>query len=182
MSDGAGQIYEWLLVLRCQGGDETALRELIERYSPGLRLFLAKIGDRRSSADDLLQETWFDAYRKINRLENPDAFVAWLYRIARDKAFREMRRRPMPGQAPNEYCPEQIAGPEEDFTAEEAEQVRLALDELPIDQREMLILRFVESMSYQQIAEVIGCPLGTVRSRLFYAKQSLRAKLEPNLD
>ena len=181
MSDGAGQIYERLLVLRCQGGDETALRELIERYSPGLRLFLAKICDRRSSADDLLQETWVDVYQKINRLENPDAFVAWLYRIARDKAFREMRRRPMPSQESDEGCTEQLAEPEEDFTAEEAEQVRLALDELPIDQREMLILRFVESMSYQQIAEVIGCPLGTVRSRLFYAKQALRAKLEPNL-
>ena len=75
-----------------------------------------------------------------------------------------------------------MAGPEEEFTAEEAEQVRLALDKLPIDQREMLILRFVESMSYQQIAQVMGCPLGTVRSRLFYAKQALRAKLEPNFD
>lgn len=182
MSDGAGQVYERLLVLRCQGGDESALRELIERYSPGLRLFLAKTCDRRSSADDLLQETWFDVYRKINRLENPEAFVAWLYRIARDKAFREMRRRPMPSLVPDEHSPEQVAEPEEDFTAEEAEQVRLALDELPVDQREMLILRFVESMSYQQIAEVIGCPLGTVRSRLFYAKQALRAKLEPNLD
>ena len=107
--------------------------------------------------------------------------MAWLYRIARDKAFREMRRRPMPSQESDEGCTEQLAEPEEDFTAEEAEQVRLALDELPIDQREMLILRFVESMSYQQIAEVIGCPLGTVRSRLFYAKQALRAKLEPNL-
>jgi len=137
--------------------------------------------NRRSSADDLLQETWVDVYQKINRLENPDAFVAWLYRIARDKAFREMRRRPMPSQESDEGCTEQLAEPEEDFTAEEAEQVRLALDELPIDQREMLILRFVESMSYQQIAEVIGCPLGTVRSRLFYAKQALRAKLEPNL-
>jgi RNA polymerase sigma-70 factor (ECF subfamily) len=182
VSDGAGQIYERLLVLRCQGGDESALRELIERYSPGLRLFLAKIGDRRSSADDLLQETWFDAYRKINRLENPNAFVAWLYRVARDKAFREMRRRPIPTPVSDERCTEQMAGPEEEFTAEEAEQVRLALDELPIDQREMLILRFVESMSYQQIAQVIGCPLGTVRSRLFYAKQALRTKLEPNFD
>jgi len=182
VSDGAGQIYERLLVLRCQGGDESALRELIERYSPGLRLFLAKICDRRSSADDLLQETWVDVYQKINRLENPAAFVAWLYRIARDKAFREMRRRPIPSQESDERCPDQIAEPEEDFTPEEAEQVRLALYELPIDQREMLILRFVESMSYQQIGEVIGCPLGTVRSRLFYAKQALRAKLEPKLD
>lgn len=164
-----------------------ALRELIERYSPGLRLFLAKICDRRSSADDLLQETWVDVYQKINRLQNPAAFVAWLYRIARDKAFREMRRRPIPSQESDERCPDQIAEPEEDFTAEEAEQVRLALDELPVDQREMLILRFVESMSYQQIAEVVGCPLGTVRSRLFFmpsrpcAQSSNRISVERNI-
>src|ERR1700722_19159172 len=92
MKDGATQLYERLLVLRCQAGDEAALGELIARHSPGLRFFLRRMTGQAETADDLLQETWTDVYRKINRLQRPDAFSAWIYRIARDKAYREMRR------------------------------------------------------------------------------------------
>jgi len=84
-------LYDRLLILRCQAGDHAALAELIARYSPGLRFFLRNLADQPSAADDLLQETWFDVYRKINHLQNPDAFAAWLYRIARDKAYRHRR-------------------------------------------------------------------------------------------
>jgi len=178
MNDAAGRLYERLLVLRCQSGDEAALGELIARYSPGLRFYLRKMAGPTTSADDLLQETWFDVYRKINGLERPEAFAAWLYRIARDKAYRQLRRRPEPGQLPEENPPEPIAAADEIFTAEEARSVRAALDELPDEQREVLTLRFIEEMSYEQIAEVIGRPVGTVRSRIHYAKAALRAKLE----
>jgi len=177
VNDAAAKVYERLLILRCQTGDEAALAELIARYSPGLRLFLTKITGQHASADDLLQETWFDAYRKINRLEQPDAFSTWLYRIARDKAYRELRRRPSPS-APTEVNWADIAADEATFTPDEAQSIRAALDELPLEQREVLVLRFIEDMTYEQIAAVIARPLGTVRSRIHYAKLALRAKLE----
>ena len=176
MKDPAGQLYERMLILRCQAGDEAALGELIAQYSPGLRLFLKKLIGQAATADDLLQETWFDVYRKINALENPGAFPAWIYRIGRDKAYRVLRRRPEPIAPADEHWADAIQADEEPFTREEAEQVRAALDQLPIEQREVLLLRFVEDMSYEQIAEVIARPVGTVRSRIHYAKLTMRAQ------
>jgi RNA polymerase sigma-70 factor (ECF subfamily) len=177
VKDAAALVYERLLILRCQGGDEIALGELIARYSPGLRMFLAKMTSP-AAADDLLQETWFDAYRKINRLQRPEAFAAWIYRIARDKAYRQMRRRPQPPTLVEENLAESDQDDDEGFSAEDAQIVRAALDELPGEQREVLMLRFIEEMSYEQIAEVIERPVGTVRSRIHYAKVALRTKLE----
>jgi len=178
VKDTATQIYERLLILRCQAGDESALAELISRYSPGLRFFLGKMIGQADTADDLLQETWIDVYRKINRLQRPEAFTVWLYRIARDKAYGELRRPTSPRASLDENLAESIAAEEESFTAEEAASVRAALDELPVEQRDVLVLRFMEEMSYEQIAEVIARPVGTVRSRIYYAKLALRAKLE----
>ena len=177
MNDTADKVYDRLLLLRCQTGDADALTELIARYSPGVKLFLAKTASA-DIADDLLQETWIDVYRKIGKLERPEAFTAWLYRIARDKAFQHRRRR-RPTSAFVDHAVEEIPADEADpFTAEDAGRVRVALDTLPVEHREVLLLRFVESMSYEQIAEVVGRPVGTIRSRLYYAKLSLREKLE----
>ena len=177
MKDAARRLYERLLVFRCQAGEEAALEELIARYSPGLRFYLRKmIG--RDAADDLLQDVWFDAYRKINALKDPDACGAWLYRIARDKVYRELRRRPLPLVSMDGDVPERADEEQETFTAQDAQRIRAALDHLPADQREILLLRFIEQMGYEQIAQVISRPLGTVRSRIHYAKAALRARLE----
>lgn len=178
MNDAKQRAYLPLLILRCQTGDEAALRELIERYSPGLRLFLCKITGQESLADDLLQESWFDVYRKINSLRSADSFAAWLYRIARDKAYRHLRRRSLPSESDDGNLAETIAADESGFSFDEAAELRAALDDLPLEQREVLLLRFVEDMSYEQIAQVVGRPVGTVRSRIHYAKHGLRAKLE----
>jgi RNA polymerase sigma-70 factor (ECF subfamily) len=178
VKDAAGQLIERLLILRCQAGDEDALRELITRYSPGLRLFLKKMTAPATTADDLLQETWFDVFRSINALKRPEAFSSWLYRIARNKAYRELRRRPSAAAIAEVNLAELPSIEEQSFTGEEAGYVREALNELPVEQREVLVLRFVEAMSYEQIADVIASPLGTVRSRIHYAKRALREKLK----
>ena len=122
VNDAAGQLYERMLILRCQAGDEAALAELIATYSPRLRLFLRKLIRQDPAADDLLQDTWFDVYRKINALENPQAFAAWLYRIARDKAYRALRRRPEPISPADENWTDSIAAEEPQFTHEDIEQ------------------------------------------------------------
>ena len=88
------------------------------------------------------------------------------------------RRLPGRPASINELQQDPITTEEISFSADEAEAVRAALDQLPAEQRDVLVLRFMEEMSYEQIAEVIGCPIGTVRSRIHYAKLSLRAKLE----
>ncbi len=178
MSDPADRLYERLLVLRCQAGDEAAFAELVGRYSPKLRYFLRKLlGDY--AAEDALQETWLDVIRSIARLSDTGAFPAWIYRIARDRASRRLRRStPTVLSLEGNNPPVESSDPEPLLSAERAEAVHAALDRLSAEHREALVLRFLEGMSYEDLARVIGCPTGTVRSRLFYAKCALRQALE----
>jgi RNA polymerase sigma-70 factor (ECF subfamily) len=177
MTDTAEELFERLLVLRCQAGDEAAFTELVGRYQPRLRYYLRKMLAGTDRADDAYQDVWFDVFRAVPRLANPGAFRAWLYRIARDRALRELRRRRPPHQPLDEAeLPDDADG--EEFTAEDVAHVHAALDTLAPEHREAVVLRYVEGMSYDEIARVAGCQLGTVRSRLHYAKRALRRVLE----
>jgi RNA polymerase sigma-70 factor (ECF subfamily) len=179
LGDTAEQIYERILICRCQGGDEAALRELVAKYSPGLRFYLRKLTRNEHAADDLLQETWWDAYRKLAALQNRAAFGAWVYRIARDKAYRLLRRRPRETLETDGRLPDVVSADEAEFSAEDVDRVRRALDELQPEHREVIVLWFVEQMTYERIAAVIDRPVGTVRSRIHYAKLKLRELLTP---
>ena len=178
MTDPAEQLYERLLVLRCQAGDEEAFAELVGRYGPRLRYYVRKLLGEVSSAEDVLQEVWLDVWRGLPRLAAPGALTAWLYRVARDRTFRALRRR-RPEARPLEegHLANGEAG-EEEFGPEDAARIHAALDGLAAEHREVLVLRFLEGMAYEDIARVLGCPLGTVRSRIHYAKRALRRALE----
>src|SRR5947207_15758661 len=97
MNEPAEQLYERLLVVRCQTGDEEAYRELVGRFSPRLRYFLRKLLPHADRAEDLLQEVWIDVFRQLPGLQEDAAFIPWIYRIARGKAALELRRN---GRAP----------------------------------------------------------------------------------
>lgn len=176
MTDPSQQLYEQLLVVRCQTGDEAAFTELVRSFSPRLRYFLQNAASERAEADDLLQEVWAAAFRCLPRLNDPAAFPAWIYRIARDRAAGEWRRARLVQQPLTEGDGEYP--PSDDFPAEAAEHIHAGLAALPPEQREVLVLRFMEEMSYEEIATVTRCQLGTVRSRLHYAKRALRQILE----
>jgi RNA polymerase sigma-70 factor (ECF subfamily) len=177
MNDIADRVYGQVLVVRCQAGDRAAFEELVASYQPRLRYFLRKMLPDAHRADDVLQDVWLDVFRGVGRLAHPGAFPSWLYRIARNRAFRELRGRPPPRPLDDIDPPEETAG-EDDFSAEDAEEVHAALGRLGPEQREVLLLRFMEEMSYDDIARVTGCPVGTVRSRLHHAKRALRGALE----
>jgi RNA polymerase sigma-70 factor (ECF subfamily) len=177
MNDSADQIYERVLVVRGQAGDDAALAELIERYQPRLQYYLRKMLAGSSAAEDAAQDVWYDVVRALPRLANPGAFRAWLYRIARDRAWRILRRR-SPPRVPIDEIEVAANGTADDFTAEDVARVHAALDQLAPEHREVVVLRFVEDMNYDEIARVAGCPLGTVRSRLHHAKRALRRALE----
>jgi RNA polymerase sigma-70 factor (ECF subfamily) len=178
MTDAAERLYERLLVLRCQTGDGNAFTELVERYDRRLRYYLRKMLQETDRLDDLAQETWLDVFRSLPRLLEPGAFGAWFYRLARDRAYRELRKRSMPCRPLGEAELAVTNGAPDDFSAEDAARVHRALDDLEPEHREALVLRFLEEMSYEDIARVTACPLGTVRSRLHYAKRALRRALE----
>jgi RNA polymerase sigma-70 factor (ECF subfamily) len=177
MSDEAERLYERLLVLRCQTGDDDAYRELVGRFGPRLRYFLRKLVGRVDRADDLAQEVWIDVLRQLPRLKDAGAFSTWLYRIAHGKAMLEGRRN---GRAPATIPDvEWIADKEEaGFSADDAARIHAALDRLEPPHREVLVLRFLEEMSYDEIGEIVDCPVGTVRSRIHYAKVALERLLK----
>ena len=177
MSDQNERLYDRLLVIRCQAGDEDAYRELISRYAPRLRYFLKKQSSSGVCVDDLLQEVWLDAFRQLSRLTDVGAFTAWIYRIARGKLALEARRN---GQTPTTTQGlETVIAPDDErtFSPEDAKRVHAMLDRLSSEHREVLLLRFLEELSYDEIGQVLGCPVGTVRSRIHYAKQALARML-----
>ncbi|MFT3785345.1 MAG: sigma-70 family RNA polymerase sigma factor [Tepidisphaeraceae bacterium] len=169
-------IYERLLVLRCQTGDASAFSELLSRYDGRIRGFLGRLLNGTGAVDDVAQDIWLDVFRTVGGLRDAGAFRAWLYRIARDRAFRLLRRRRTPRPvtvAPDvveQVVDDQDSGP----YADEVLLLQAALVRLPPEQHEVIWLRVVEGFSYEQIARTVGCELGTVRSRLHYAKRALR--------
>jgi RNA polymerase sigma-70 factor (ECF subfamily) len=177
MTDLADRVWRTMLVVRCQTGDTAAFKELMDLYERPVHYFLTKMMDNPQAADDLSQEVWFEVFRGIGRLTDPGAFKAWLYQMARHRALRALRLRVPAPVSPRELEVAVDDG-EESFSVEETERIHAALDELPHDQREVLLLRYIEDMTYEEIARVTHCQLGTVRSRLHYAKRALRRLLE----
>ncbi len=180
MKDPTEQLYLRVLVLRAQAGDEAAFAELAGRYETRLRYYLRKLLGNAHTAEDALQDVWLDVFRGLPRLAEPAAFTAWLYRIARDRACRVLRRAPRDRALDEAEVPDEASA--EDFSVADAEVIHIALDALAAEHREVLVLRFLEEMSYEDIARVAGCELGTVRSRLHYAKRALRRALEARDD
>jgi RNA polymerase sigma-70 factor (ECF subfamily) len=174
MTEAADRLYEQVLVVRCQAGDEAAFVEIVQRYHERLRYYARGLSIDASRVDDVLQEVWLKVFRSLHRLRRPEALTSWLYRITRNAALAEQRRgRDLSGLVPE---PEAVAAvdDEPDFTPQDAARMHACLDRLSPGHREVLVLRFFEELSYEDIADVVGTPLGTVRSRLHHAKRALR--------
>lgn len=178
MIDDADRLYERLLVVRCQAGDESAFAQLVAQYQPRLRYYLRKLLYGVGEADDVLQEVWLDVFRSVARLNDVGAFRSWLYQVARARALKVFRKRRLIFESfeVNELA--EAGQGIESFAAEDAQRVHTALDKLAAAHREVLVLRYIENMSYEEIAGVVDCQVGTVRSRLHYAKRALGIELQ----
>lgn len=170
-------ICQELLVLRCQRGERDALAELVATWERRLFYFLRRLGAEEQDAWDQLQQTWLRVLGGINSLKEPRRLAPWLYRIARNVAIshgqasslhREKLEELQPAEADEDFGPRHF---------EDAEQIHHGLLQLALPHREVLTLYFLESMSVEEIAEVIETPPGTVKSRLYHARRALRAAL-----
>ena len=166
------------IVHRCQDGERTAFEELFEMYQPRLKYYVRRLDSGSANIDDTLQDIWLTVFKKIDKLKDVRSFNVWLYRIARNKVYDRFRRkdRYVPLPEDDEFPVSGSAEPV--FDANDAEKLHIALNKLKPYHREVLTLSFIEQMPYQSIADVVGCSIGTVRSRIFYAKQSLRKEME----
>ena len=165
------------IVHRCKEGERAAFEELFDMYQPRLKYYVRRLDSKGANADDILQDIWLIVFKKIHKLKDVQSFAVWLYRIARNKVYSGFRRKNRFVRLPEEDYP--VSGGDGPvFDADDAEKLHRALNELKPYHREVLTLCFIEQMSYQSIANVIDCSVGTVRSRIFYAKQSLRQEME----
>ena len=177
MTDPTEKSYEQLLLLRCQAGDDAAFTEIVERYSPRLHYYLRKMVGHSASVDDVLQEVWLGVLRGLPKLTDTSAFPAWIYRVARNHSAIAWRKHDQESRIVAEFETRVETEEDSDFDAEDAARVHAALDELAQEHREVLVLRFLEDMSYDDMAQATGCHIGTIRSRLHYAKRALRRAL-----
>jgi RNA polymerase sigma-70 factor, ECF subfamily len=182
MLDKSGQpeqCPEDILVIRCQTRDECAFRELVRRWEPRLYYYLRRLVEDESAIWDVLQNTWLAVFRHLPRLENARKFRSWVYRIAHDQAVNWLKKeRRYVSQADEQIGP--LAEDEESISlpSEDAALIHQALQKLSPQHCEVLTLFYLEGFSAPQIAEIVGLPGGTVKSRLHNARQNLAQALK----
>lgn len=185
---------DWLLVERVQQGDKSAFDILVGKYQHKILKLVGRYVRDPDEAMDVAQEAFIKAYRALGSFRGDSAFYTWLYRIAINTAknyIAAARRRPedypIDLQDPEQYelnaRLSSIDTPEGNALSEEIRRtVNSAIESLPDDLRTAIILREVEGMSYEEIATTMDCPVGTVRSRIFRAREAIDKQLKPLLD
>ena len=183
-----------MLVERVQRGDKSAFDVLVRKYQHKIVKLVTRYVHDSTEALDVAQEAFIKAYRAIHGFRGDSAFYTWLYRIAINTAKNHLvaeGRRPlehgMDLQDPEQYDMQarlrDVDTPERLLLTDEIQRtVEQAIAELPEDLRTAIVLREIEGMSYEQIAETMSCPVGTVRSRIFRAREAIDEKLRPLLD
>ncbi|NQU20402.1 MAG: sigma-70 family RNA polymerase sigma factor [Candidatus Nealsonbacteria bacterium] len=177
------RINDELLVIRVQQGAAEALSQLVQRWQDRLWRLAWRLTDDEQAAWDVLQDVWVVIGRRIGRLADPAAFPAWAYRITSNKSRDWIRRRQRIRRADEAYSGRRREADSDENPAERQHaELRDALADLPGRDRAILSLRYEDDFSTAQIAEILGIPPGTVKSRLYYARQRLRRFLEENND
>ena len=172
------QIADELLVLECQEGSRAAFERLVSRWQERLWRHAYRMTGNDAAAWDAVQETWMAVVRGLRGLQDAAAFPGWAYRICTNRCVdwvrREQQRRSAAEHLGQEARPEAPpAGASDDHDA-----VRQAVARLPEDHRAVVSLHYGEGLGLAEIAEVLAIPEGTVKSRLFHAREQLRERLE----
>jgi RNA polymerase sigma-70 factor (ECF subfamily) len=168
--------YEWL-ALRCQSGERGALEDLIAVMERPLLYYAMSLTGSEDSALDILQEVWIKTFRGIRKLKHPSSLRSWLYSITHGVAVDRIRKNYSREQAETVRLEGFQEAEEPSFADEDAAAIHQALSEIGIKHREVLVLSFLEDLSVAEIATVVGCSEGTVKSRIHYAKRAMREVL-----
>jgi RNA polymerase sigma-70 factor (ECF subfamily) len=187
------------LVQRVQRGDHKAFEMLVVKYRRRIERLIARMVRDTNLVEDIAQETFIRAYKALPNFRGESAFYTWLYRIGVNtakKALMQLKRDPVITEAAlysasqdedeglrldheitDGETPESVLA-----TRQIANTVNMAIEALSEDLRQAITLREIEGLSYEEIAEMMNCPIGTVRSRIFRAREAIAQKLRPLLD
>ena len=182
------------LVERVQQGDKKAFDVLVLKYQHRILKLVARFVRNGDEVQDVTQEAFIKAYRALKNFRGDSAFYTWLYRIAINtaknylvSAKRRATTSAVDAQEAEQYDGadwlREYATPEKELLAEEIKRViHQSITNLPSDLKEAVTLREMEGLSYEEIADVMDCPIGTVRSRIFRAREAIDQQLKPLLD
>jgi RNA polymerase sigma-70 factor (ECF subfamily) len=184
-----------ILVERVQAGDKQAFGLLVTKYQRKLARLISRMVRDSTEMEDIVQESFIRAYRALPSFRNDSAFYTWLYRIGVNTAKNWLMSHGHRAQLTRSMDDDEAKGGEEVellhntetperllMTREIGETVNAAVERLPEELRTAITLREIEGLSYEEIAQVMDCPIGTVRSRIFRARDAISAKLRPLLD
>jgi len=183
------------LVARAQRGDKRAFELLVEKYQRKLARLLSRFIRDPAEVEDVTQEAFIKAYRALPAFRGDSAFYTWLYRIGINTAKNYLMAMGRRAPTSTEVEAEEAEGYEEGeqlrdintpesvaLSNEIARTVNATIERLPEELRTAIQLREIEGMSYEEIAKVMDCPIGTVRSRIFRAREAIAGELKPLLD
>ena len=171
------------LIQKARRGDVEAYNLLVSRWEKRVYNYLLRIVANREDALDLSQDVFLKAYQNLRKLEDPSRFVPWLFRIAHNEAYSMFRRR-KPETDSEDLPPEPVemsigvAGSSV-FPVELTLTVATALGRLTPEQREAVILKIYQGFKFEEMAEILSCPVSTIKSRLYTALDLLKAELAP---
>ena len=181
------------LVIRSQNGDITAFEQLVEGYSEKIINTAYSIVKNREDAYDIAQEVLLKAYKGLKNFDGRSSFSTWIYRITKNTCLDEIRKKnkqrmttvSIAHEDDGEVVEIQIADPDpgpEDilYRKELGQQINKLIDELPEDYRMVVTMREIQDLDYQRIADILGCSLGTVKSRLSRARKIIKEKILAN--
>ena len=188
-----------MLVERTVAGDQKAFGLLVMKYQRRIERLIGRMVRDTNLIEDIAQETFIRAYRALPQFRGEAQFYTWLYRIAVNtakKALVDLKRDPVVSESSlrgGNDDDEETSGMENELTSAEtpetvlaakeiAATVNSAMEALPEELRQAVTLREIEGLSYEEIAEVMDCPIGTVRSRIFRAREAIALRLRPLLD
>ena len=167
------------LIAKARQGDVEAYNLLVSRWEKRIFNYLLRLVSNREDALDISQETFLKAYQNLRKLDDPARFSAWLFRIAHNEAFSLLRRRKPDVELIGEPRPRNTGG--RLLPVELSLAVEGALKRLNEDQREAVLLKVYQGFKFEEMAEILECPVSTVKSRLYTALDLLRTTLAPTV-
>lgn len=177
MNTARERVIDELLVIRCQAGEAESFDLLVRRWQRRLWNYARRLAGSDDLAWEVVQETWLVILRRINTLSDPAWFAAWAYRIVRNKCADAIRRRQLRRKRAEAVTDQQRSVHEPAHEAA-GDTLADALQRLPAESREILTLKYVDGLSIVELAAVFDIPPGTVKSRLFHARDQMRRLLE----